>query len=148
MKLTIELVPKTCFYTNVRSNVPKTTWDVLRKTCYAKANHVCEICGGKGQKHPVECHEVWKYDEYNGVQQLLRLIALCPACHTVKHIGMANIRGQGEHAIRHLASINGISYEEALAYKTEAFAVWRDRSLREWTLDISIIDRLLKEAQS
>ena len=30
-KLTIELVPRTCFYSNVRSNLPDKEWDRLRK---------------------------------------------------------------------------------------------------------------------
>lgn len=43
MKLTIELVPSTAWYSNVRSNVTQAEWDVLRKECYKKAGYVCEI---------------------------------------------------------------------------------------------------------
>ena len=59
MKLTIELVPQTAWYSNVRSNVTKSEWDVLRKACYKAAGYKCEVCSGKGPKHPVECHEMW-----------------------------------------------------------------------------------------
>ncbi len=30
-RLTVELVPSTCWYTNVRSHVPKAVWDRLRR---------------------------------------------------------------------------------------------------------------------
>jgi len=61
--LTVELVPSSSWFSNVRSNVSKKTWDFLRKSTYKKANHRCEICGGRGDKWPVECHEVWDYDD-------------------------------------------------------------------------------------
>jgi hypothetical protein len=50
MKLTIELVPKTSWYSNVRSNVSKDEWDKIKKKCYIKANYKCEICNGIGDK--------------------------------------------------------------------------------------------------
>ena len=54
-RLTIELVPSTCWFSNVRSNISKQDWDRLRKETYKKANYRCEICGGVGRNHPVEC---------------------------------------------------------------------------------------------
>ena len=39
-------------------------------------------------------HEVWDYDDARRVQRLVRLIALCPACHEVKHLGLAAKRGR------------------------------------------------------
>jgi len=53
-ELTIELVPKTCWYTNLRSELPKSKWDKLRKKSYQEADYKCQICGGKGNRHPVE----------------------------------------------------------------------------------------------
>ena len=41
--LTIELVPSTSHYTNVRTILPKKEWDRLRKESYKKANYKCEI---------------------------------------------------------------------------------------------------------
>ena len=37
IKLTIELVPRTAWFSNVRSMVSREDWDVLRKECYAQA---------------------------------------------------------------------------------------------------------------
>jgi hypothetical protein len=36
-RLTVELVPSTCWYTNVRSNVSKAVWDRLRRRVAAEA---------------------------------------------------------------------------------------------------------------
>ena len=72
MKLTIELVPSTAWYSNVRSNVTSSQWDVLRKECYKNAGYKCEVCGGKGPKHPVECHEIWEYNDESFTQTLKR----------------------------------------------------------------------------
>ena len=77
-KLTIELVPSTSWFNNVRSQVSAQEWDIIRHIVYAKANNICEICGGKGNKHAVECHEIWEYDDKEHIQKLIGMIALCP----------------------------------------------------------------------
>jgi 5-methylcytosine-specific restriction endonuclease McrA len=92
-RLTVELVPSTRWYTNVRSNVPKAVWDRLRRQVAAEAGQRCKICGGRGRRWPVECHEVWHYDDATKVQRLERLVALCPACHEVKPAGLTSRRG-------------------------------------------------------
>ncbi|HEY0546478.1 MAG TPA: HNH endonuclease [Pyrinomonadaceae bacterium] len=139
--LTIELVPKTCWYSNVRSHVSKDEWDRLRKIVFGEAGNVCEICGGVGGRWPVECHEVWRYDDETHVQKLERLIALCPACHEVKHIGLAGVRGRQRQALAHLAKVNGWSKEDATLYLEACFEQWSKRSRHEWKLDISYLER-------
>lgn len=141
-KLTIELVPQTAWYTNVRSNVSKSEWNRLRKKVYAQAGHRCEICSGKGDKWPVECHEIWEYDDDYHVQRLDRLIALCPACHKVKHMGRTEVVCSSDEVkqIReHLANVNGWTYEEAMGYINKCFFIWKLRSQYQWKLDIDAL---------
>jgi hypothetical protein len=135
-RLTIELVPKTSWYNNVRALVDELTWDRIRRQVYRQADYRCEICGGKGPEHPVECHEVWRYDDRTRVQLLVRMIALCPACHQVKHIGFANVQGKGAQARAHLARVNGWTLEQTDAHISQAFGVWAQRSGGPWTLDL------------
>jgi hypothetical protein len=135
-RLTVELVPKTSWYHNVRALVDELGWDRIRRQVYRQADYRCEICDGKGPEHPVECHEVWRYDDRTRVQMLVRMIALCPACHQVKHIGFANVKGQGAQARAHLARVNGWTLERADAYISQAFQVWAQRSGGPWTLDL------------
>jgi hypothetical protein len=106
-RLTIELVPETAWFRNLRSEISGEAWDKIRKDCYKNAGYVCEICGGVGQRHPVECHEIWEYDDGDKRQILRGVIALCPSCHEVKHIGLTQMRGGLDRAVSHMAEVNG-----------------------------------------
>ncbi len=136
-KLTIELVPSTAWFSNVRDHVTSTDWERIKKFTSAAAGGRCEICGGRGPQWPVECHEVWHYDDERHVQTLVRTQALCPDCHRVKHIGLADVHGKGEAALKHLAKVNGWTLDQARRYRDEAFRTWRARSQHEWMLDLS-----------
>lgn len=128
-KLTIELVPRSLWYaSNIRSILPTQDWDLLRRVVYRRAGYLCEICGGRGPDHPVECHEVWRYDETTRTQVLERMIGLCPACHGVKHMGRSQVVGKGDEALAHLAAVNGWPPDLAQRYVDLAFFVWGKRS--------------------
>lgn len=142
-KLTIELVPATCFYSNVRSELPKKEWDRLRKESYAKANNKCEICEGsgleQGYRHALECHEIWEYDDVNKIQKLGGLISLCPRCHQVKHIGRTTVVGLQGVAFKHLENVNGWNHKEVVNYVAQAFLEHRWRSYFDWKLDVGVL---------
>jgi 5-methylcytosine-specific restriction endonuclease McrA len=142
-RLEIELVPATSFYNNVRNIVSKEQWDFLRKECYKKANYKCEICGERGDKWSVECHELWEYDDIKHIQKLVRLIALCPNCHKVKHFGHTEIMGKSEEALTHLMKVNNINKEKALEEVDKSFELWAERSEHDWEVDISFLDNVL-----
>lgn len=135
-KLTVELVPSTAWGDNLRSILTKDMWDTLRKRAYKKARYRCEVCFGKGPKWPVECHERWKYDDTNKIQTMTGLIALCPDCHSVKHLGFAHIQGKGERAREHLASVNQWSQSTASQYIGMVFEQWEERSKHDWDLNL------------
>lgn len=141
MKLTSELVPKTAWYSNVRSNVTRSEWDIIRYQVYANAGNVCEICGGKGKRHAVECHEVWEYDDDTNIQKLVRMIALCPACHSVKHLGRARAVGIYAEALAQLRKVNDMTIGEAKAYAKTIFEQWEERSKHKWKLDIKNLNQ-------
>lgn len=141
MQLTIELVPKTAWFSNVRSMVSESDWDILRKETYEYADYTCEICDGVGDYHPVECHEIWDYDDKNHIQKLSGLIALCPACHEVKHIGLAITKNRGNIAKRHLARVNGWSMQETDKYVQEQFLIWEKRNRHQWEVDLRWLEK-------
>lgn len=136
-RLTIELVPRTCWFDNVRSTVSSSDWKRLRQQTARTAEWKCHICGGKGPRWPVECHEIWHYDDDHQYQTLKGLIALCPSCHEVKHMGFSELHGKKDEAVAPLALVNGWSLQGAFDYVDEAFDVWRERSRHAWQLDIS-----------
>lgn len=140
MKLNIELVPSTSWFSNLRSLLTAEEWDKVRKGCYKHAGYKCEICGGVGPKHPVECHETWEYDEENGVQKLVGLIALCPMCHKTKHYGYARISGNEKQVKEHFMKVNNMNEKETDEYIESVFKEWETRSSMQWTLDVSFLD--------
>jgi len=141
--LTIELVPATCWFSNVRSQIPKKEWDRLRKESYKQAKYKCEVCGSsglkQGYKHALECHEIWSYDDEKKIQTLEGLVSLCPRCHQVKHIGRTTIIGKQAEAFKHLEKVNGWNHKEVVDYVAESFLKHRWRSNWDWTLDIKML---------
>lgn len=145
MKLTIELVPQTCWYSNVRSSVSKEEWDIIRKKCYRLARYICEICGETGQfqgyKYKLECHEIWQYDESTYIQRLIGFVGLCPLCHQIKHAGLTITRKGGlEVILNRLMKVNSWNYHQAADHMAQEFEIWENRSQHSWVLDISYLD--------
>lgn len=142
-KLQIELIPERQWGVNLRSAMSATQWGQVSREIFEAAGHRCALCGGRGRKHPVECHEVWSYDEDpdlaagKRVQRLEGLQALCPACHRVKHLGFADKQGWLDASIKHLARVNGIGIPEARAYLDWAYAQQRRREFMKWAQDLS-----------
>jgi len=146
MKVLLELIPKTCFYTNVRTLLPTKYWNILRKESYAKAGNKCEICKqtGKeqGYRHNVECHEIWDYNDEVKTQKLIGLISLCPKCHQVKHFGRATAIGKQAEVLKHMETVNGWSHKECLDHLAETMTIHMDRSQYKWRLDLGILSEL------
>ena len=134
--LTVELVPSTAWGDNLRSILTTEMWDTLRKQTYKSARYRCEICYSKGPKWPVECHEKWHYDDVNKIQTLTGLIALCPDCHSVKHLGFSHLQGNGQQAREHLATVNQWTQSETSQYIGLVFSQWEERSKHQWELKL------------
>jgi len=143
-KLTIELIPTTCHYSNVRTMVTAIEWDKIRKISYEKANYKCEICSdnglNQGYKHPIECHEIWQYDDINHIQKLTGLISLCPICHKVKHIGRAIAMGKKIICVKQLMKVNKWTAQQVTNHILKSFETHKERSKHQWTLDISLLN--------
>lgn len=134
LKLCLEPIPKTCWYSNVRSSLKKSQWDKIRKVVFTKANFLCEICGGQGTLHPVECHEVWVYEDSSSTQRLDYFLSICPLCHEVKHLESAR---NLERAFKRFVEINKLDEITAIALLIAVFKEWQIRSRKTWTLDIN-----------
>lgn len=134
-KLNFELVPDSCWYSNLRSALPKEAWDIIRKKAYARAGGRCMICGAPAAR--LEAHEQWEYDDTNGVQRLKNIVAVCRPCHEVIHIGRTQLMGREREACAHYMKVNGCTYAEYVKALGEANAVHRERSRREWQADVS-----------
>lgn len=140
--LFVDLVPASCWFTNVRTCVATGDWDRVRRMVYGRAEARCEACGSGPDPAAglrLEAHERWAFDEVAGVQRLARLICLCSDCHAVTHFGLTAIRGRQEWALDHLQAVTGLDPEQAIAHVDAAFELWEARSARVWSLDLSML---------
>ena len=153
MRLTIELVPQTAWWSNVRSNVSKSDWEKCKKYAKSKTDFIsaCFICGqsglNQGRRYAVEAHEVWAYDDKNKIQTLVDIIPICPRCHQCKHLGRSRATmtmNEWSKLIAHFQEVNdslpGYLVER---YVLHVFDQWRERSEHEWKLDVSFLEREL-----
>lgn len=137
MKLNFELVPDSCWYSNLRSLLPPEQWDLIRKKAYARAGGKCMICGAPTTR--LEAHEQWAYNDKTYVQSLKNVIAICRQCHECIHIGRTQLMGREKQACEHFMKVNACTYAEYRKALGEANTLHRERSRHEWQLDISAL---------
>lgn len=135
--LFVDLIPSSCWFTNVRYCVDPLDWDRLRRKVYSRADNRCECCGSS--QDGLEAHERWNYDEKKKVQKLVRLVALCRECHQTTHFGLAQIKGKAEVAANHLHRMRGFNAAELSRHIGDAFELYHDRCQYTWDLDLSLI---------
>ena len=143
-RLNFELVPDSCWYSNLRTLFKPAVWDVIRKKAYAQNGGKCAICGAKPKR--LEAHEQWEYDEENKIQRLRRVVALCHSCHQVVHIGYAQLNGNEEAACKHFMRVNKCTYADyrrALGKANEDHA--RRNRVDEWALDLTWLKEFLEQ---
>ena len=147
LKLTIELVPRTSWYDNLRKCISNSAWNKIRgKTC-AEYGHRCGICGAEVR---LNCHEMWEYSDKKHVQKLVGFIALCNMCHHVKHIGLAEIlASEGkldyEKVVEHFMKVNKCDKKTFEEHREGAFDEWQKRSQYEWHVDLGQYKGVIEE---
>lgn len=141
--LICELVPTGTWGANLRSLMPPSGWNRLRKFVYEQAGHKCEVCGQDGftqnRKHAVEAHEIWAYDDIANRQVLLGVQALCPRCHMAKHLGRTLKVGGADVVRAHMKDINAWDDDTQMMYEDFVFAIHNHRSRFRWTVDIDAL---------
>lgn len=140
--LFVDLIPTTCWFTNVRSCVSPRDWDRIRRMVTRRAGQTCEACGAtedRAEQRWLEAHERWAYDAKRNIQSLRRLVCLCTDCHRTTHYGLAEVHGTAEQARAHLMAVTGMDLPRATSHVAVAFDIWRARSRRTWILDLAIL---------
>ena len=140
LKLNFELVPDSCWYSNLRSILSKKQWDVVRHDAYDRANGRCMICSRPVKR--LEAHERWSYNVATQTQKLEDVIAICHACHSVIHIGRTQLIGEEDKAIAHFMKVNACTYADYI--KALGAANERHQALNkvgEWKLDLSYLKK-------
>ena len=141
LKLPLELIPDPQAHKSLHHHLSPDGWDKIRFRVYRRRRNNCEICGGRGGRHPVECHEIWSYDINTLVQKLEGCQPLCPKCHRVKHIGIPNSRKPFRECFKRFKQINKLHIQTARNIVVAIRKQWIIRSAYKWTLDISHISK-------
>ncbi|MCL2675217.1 MAG: hypothetical protein FWE84_01320 [Firmicutes bacterium] len=126
LKLTINLLPKGAWGNNLSAILPKKDWDILRQACYKRAKNHCSVCGANDAE--LDAHEVWDFDVKTKTQALKDIVALCSACHGVKHYRNSERIGYEESAKRHFLKINECGEIVFAGHYAEAQALFEERN--------------------
>ncbi|MGB9760043.1 MAG: HNH endonuclease [Thermoproteota archaeon] len=151
LKLTIELVPSTVWFSSLYRLTTKEKWEALKNQVYQEEGRKCYICGS--ERGPFELHEFWEYDEKEH-QKLVGVHNLCKLCHMVKHIGYWCYTHEGEEKMKklgitrktlmeHFCKVNGCAERDFEKHEEEAFETWRKRSKYEWKQDFGKYKEIL-----
>ena len=144
IKLDFELVPDSCWFSNLRSILTAKQWDFLKKDAKIRANNKCMICGRQTTR--LEAHEKWEYDEQNCVQKLVDIVSVCKDCHSVIHIGRTQLLGDIERAENHYIKVNNCTYAEYIQNLGRANQKHqRLNQIKEWKLDVSWLNRYVNK---
>jgi hypothetical protein len=139
--VTLQPIPSSAHYMNVRELLTATQWKRLRDPLAEDAGNCCELCGGRGERWPTECHEWWDYDDQTHTARLRRLIILCPNCHHMQHFGFFGGIGvlSEQDVINYLVAINQWSTVQSRAHIKEAQTTWAERSQYQWQINTDAI---------
>jgi hypothetical protein len=145
-RLGVQLTPRSSWGKNLRSRLSKQRWSTLRDDALAGADNKCELCDAG---EPLHCHEAWQYDDAQGIQRLAGLRVVCEDCHAVHHLGRTLVRGGVgnrflEHLVEHFLHVNGCTREDFLRHAIEQLREYKERSQREWSIDLGAYAELVE----
>ena len=75
-------IPRPLHGVNPRTLLGASTWNHMRKFCYAKADNTCQICGNKPEnlRHR-HGHEVYEINYATGTAVFKQVFCVCSLCH-------------------------------------------------------------------
>ena len=139
----IELVPEPLWNKNIRTKYPA-MWPQISKNIIHKAKNKCQVCGKKTSN--LHCHEVWEYDDKKHIQKLVNLAAICEQCHSYKHLGHTQLKGEDAYndAVYKYAEVNNKDISIAYLDVEIALSKWRERNNYEWEqiIDTKLVSQL------
>ncbi len=141
LPLNFELIPTGAWNFNLRTQLPKKAWDLLRQIAYQKADYKCSICNQKPKR--LEAHEVWDFNKETKVQKLVDIKALCHNCHSVVHINRTILIGKEDRAIAHFKKVNKVDYTAYITALKQANEKNLElSSIDEWSLDLNYLKEI------
>jgi hypothetical protein len=148
LRLKMELVPSTVWYSSLFRLLPSDVWNSIRSSIIARNGRKCQICGET--EGTMNLHEIWEYDDQKHIQKLVGFILLCKMCHHVKHIGLAGILAEEgkldyDELIEHFCRVNSCTKQDFQEHRGQAFGIWENRSKHEWRQDFGKYARFINQ---
>jgi len=132
--LYVDMVPGGSWGANARTLLTEKSWRAVRAIVTARVTG-CECCGAVGS---LQAHERWDYAF--PYQRLIRLVALCGACHDATHYGRASVYGRLAQVQAHLRHVNGWTSADLNRHLESAMAELAAKTHRgRWLIDLSIL---------
>lgn len=132
---------------SLRSVITRHQWKMICRAIYSRAQQKCEVCKCQGDKHPIECHELWRFDKKTGVQKLVGFKGLCPECHATQHVGRSIRYGLLDKVMLQLVKVNGWTEQQAADDISRALHSCGRGDKTKWKLDISYTDLFLQQTK-
>ncbi|MFA5037013.1 MAG: hypothetical protein WC479_07540 [Candidatus Izemoplasmatales bacterium] len=134
-------IPKPLHEVNPRTIKGQEWWDKERRLTYEAQGDRCAACGthksqAKGKKKWLECHEVYEIDYAAGRAIFVKLVALCPYCHSFIHNGrLQALFDKGEITTKEYFAV--INHGKEILEKHNLFNQWEHRhdvlgKIAEW----------------
>lgn len=153
VRIRADVLPASAWGSNLRGILSGAAWAKLREPVVEAALGRCQICGATPRTRRPDCHEQWAFglrDEGEGsfipVQHLVRLVALCPGCHAVQHVGLAGLRDQLDQVRARLARLNHWDAGAVAADLTRADQRFQLLEQVPWDLDLGVLAGQIKIA--
>jgi hypothetical protein len=135
LKLVPVLVPRPLWGINAHDLLDRDSWQCMRHDTFSRDNFHCFICE---QKRPLECHEVFSYDDVTGTATLVRLESRCADCHACNHLGRLLKRNRDgfKKALKRIGALNRLNPPEVISLVEQAFQVHKTRT-RPWQMKVA-----------
>lgn len=139
-------IPKPLHGLNPRSILGKDWWDMQRQRAYAAYNYHCWACGIHKQKAMfnkwLEAHECYEINYSEGTAKMIKIVALCHACHNYIHSGRLTAlhdKGEINNAKYYQIMEHGKNLTDPLDPSKNPF-ILNDSGMAEWSEWHLIID--------
>lgn len=130
----VDLIPSSSWFSSLANILAPYSWRKISKKT-AEVRGGCMDCGSPVRP---EAHEIWEYDDEQGIQTLTGILCLCSWCHETRHLGRARVMGNFNRAFARLSAINRLSAHEERPYINAVEDLWTRRSAQPWMLDLNL----------
>jgi len=101
------------------------------------ARRACQVYSDAASASPLNCHELWDYNDDQSTATLVGLRIQCRNCDSAVHMGRAVRLGFGNTALAQLVKVNLIGAREARMLYRSALDEWRLRNKKHWRIVVA-----------